>query len=86
MPLTQAQKDLVHGMKLFGCSTEQILLTGVQLWHPDDVVEMILYMADNNDATPMELYEMSSKISSARDRLMEAEEAENPEEAEEAED
>lgn len=82
MPLTQAQKDLVLGMKLHGCSIEQVLLTGVQLWHPDDIVEMILYMADNMEATPMQLYEMSSKISSARDRLMGEEEEENPEEAE----
>lgn len=82
MQLTQAQKDLVLGMKLHGCSIEQVLLTGVQLWHPDDIVEMILYMADNMEATPMQLYEVSLKISSARDRLMEAEEAENPEEAE----
>lgn len=92
MPLTQAQKDLILGMKLHGCGTEQMLLTGIQLWHPDDIVEMILYMANNMEATPAELYKMSSKISSERDRLMEAEEAENPEnpenpeEAEEAED
>ena len=66
MQLTQTQKDLVQGLKLFGCSFIQILLTAAQLWHPDDVIEMLLYMVEHKDATPEELYKASSKISARR--------------------
>lgn len=86
MELTQAQKDLLSGLKAFGCGKTQVLAMMFQLWHPEDTEKMIQYMMDNLSSSPAELYEMSSKISSARDRLMEAEEAENPEETEEAED
>ncbi len=66
--LTQAQKDLIHGLKLFGCSELQTLVMLAQLWHPDDLLEMLDYMLDHTKATPEELYEMSSKISSRRPR------------------
>lgn len=86
MELTQAQKYLLSGLKAFGCGKAQVLAMMFQLCHPDDTEEMIQYMMENTSSSPAELYEMSLKISSARERLMEAEEAENPEEAEEAED
>ena len=66
MQLTQAQKDLVHCLKAFGCSIEQVLATAAQLWHPDDTIEMLLYMVDHTTATPEELYKVSSRISAKR--------------------
>ena len=64
--LTQAQKDLVRGLKLFGCSWIQTLTMLAMLWHRDDLVEMLRYMVDNLDSTPAQLYEMCSRISSRR--------------------
>lgn len=64
--LTQAQKDLVHGLKLFECSRLQTLTMVAMLWHSDDLAEMLKYMVDNLDSTPAQLYEMCLKISSRR--------------------
>ena len=64
--LTQAQKDFIHGAKLFGCSFLQTLTMLAMLWHPDDLVEMLEYMVDHLDATPAQLYDMCLKISSKR--------------------
>ena len=66
MSLTQAQKDLVHGLKLFGCSLLETMIIAMELWHPDDLQEMLNYMVDHLDATPEQLYEMCLKISSKR--------------------
>ena len=66
MSLTQAQKDLVHGCKLFGCSKLQTIIMGMHLWHPDDLNEMLLYMVDHLNSTPEQLYEVCLKISSKR--------------------
>ena len=67
--LTQAQKDFVHGAKLFGCSWMQTLTMLAMLWHRDDLVEMLTYMVNNLDSTPAKLYEMCSRISSKRPSL-----------------
>lgn len=64
--LTQAQKDLVHGLKLFGCSRWQTLTMLAILEHPDDLVEMLMYMVNNLDSTPAQLYKMCLQISSKR--------------------
>ena len=72
--LTQAQKDLVHGLKLFGCSELQTLIMGLKLWHPDDLQEMLNYMVDHLEATPEQLYEMCFKITSGREQPEEFEE------------
>ena len=66
MSLTQAQKDFVHGLKLFGCSELQTIIMGLEMWHPDDLQEMLDYMVDHLDSTPAKLYEMCLKISSRR--------------------
>lgn len=67
--LTQAQKDFVHGTKLFGCSRLQTLVMGLELWHPDDLAEMLEYMVNNLDSTPAQLYETCLRISSRRPGL-----------------
>ena len=67
--LTQAQKDFVHGAKLFGCSFLQTLTMLAMLWHPADLGEALRYMVDNLDSTPAQLYEMCSRISSRRPGL-----------------
>lgn len=72
--LTPAQKDFIHGLKLFGCSELQTIIMGMNMWHPDDLKEMLEYMVDHLDSTPAQLYEMCLKISSRR---------KNPEEIEE---
>ena len=64
--LTQVQKEFVHLLKGLGCSQLQTLIMGLELWHPDDLAEMLEFMADNPDSTPTQLYEMCSKISSRR--------------------
>ena len=66
MSLTQAQKDLVHGLKLFGCSLAETMFIAMEMWHPDDLQEMLGYMVDHLDATPTQLYEVCMKISSKR--------------------
>ena len=66
MELSQAQKDLVQGLVLFGCSKIQVLAMMARLWHPDDIIEMLLYMVNNRTATPEELYKVSSRISAKR--------------------
>ena len=66
MELTQAQKDFIHGLKLFGCSKMQSLVMTAAMWHPDDLQEMLHYMVDHLESTPAQLYEMCLKISSKR--------------------
>lgn len=66
MSLTQAQKDFVHGLKLFGCSELQTLIMGMEMWHPEDLMEMLDYMTEHLDSTPAQLYEVCLQISSRR--------------------
>ena len=66
MSLTQAQKDFIHGLKLFGCDRLQALVMTAHMWHPDDLQEMLDYMVDHLDSTPAKLYEMCLQISSRR--------------------
>ena len=73
LSLTQAQKDLVHGLKLFGCSLLETLIIGMEMWHPDDLQEMLNYMIDHLDATPEQLYEVCMQIASKREQPEEEE-------------
>ena len=73
MLLTQAQKDFIHGLKLFGCSKMQALVMTAAMWHPDDLQEMLAYMVDHLDSTPAQLYEMCLQISSRREQPEELE-------------
>ena len=66
LSLTQAQKDFIHGLKLFGCSELQMLVMGMEMWHPDDLAEMLDYMVDHLDSTPEQLYEVCLQIASKR--------------------
>lgn len=71
--LTQAQKDFVHGLKLFGCSELQTIIMGLEMWHPDDLQEMLNYMVDHLDATPEQLYNVCFQITSGREQPEELE-------------
>ena len=66
--LSPVQKEFVHLLKGFGCNPLQTLVITLELWHPDDLVEMLEYMADNLDSTPAALCEMCLQISSRRPR------------------
>ena len=66
LSLTQAQKDFIHGLKLFGCSKMEALVMFAHMWHPDDLTEMLNYMVNHIDSTPAQLYEMCLNISSKR--------------------
>ena len=66
LSLTQAQKDFVYGLKLFGCSELQTIIMGLEMWHPDDLQQMLDYMVDHLDSSPEQLYEVCLKISSKR--------------------
>lgn len=72
--LTQAQKDFIHGLKLFGCSLLQTMVMTAYMWHPDDLQEMLDYMVEHLDATPEQLYKICLKISSRREQPEENEE------------
>jgi hypothetical protein len=37
-----------------------------QLWHPDDMMEMLMYIYDHREAKQEELYKVSSRISAKR--------------------
>ena len=73
LSLTQAQKDFVHGLKLFGCSELQTIIMGSEMWHPDDLKEMLNYMVDHLDSTPEVLYHVCLGISSKRKQTDEPE-------------
>ena len=64
--LTPEQKGFIHGLKLFGCSKLEILVMVLEMWHPDDLQEMISDMVEHPDSTPAELYETCLKISARR--------------------
>lgn len=71
--LTQAQKDFIHGLKLFGCSKTQALVMTAHMWHPDDLREILNYMVDHLDSTPEQLYEVCLQLSSKRKQPKEPE-------------
>ena len=73
MSLTQAQKDLIQGLKLFGCSLLEAMIITMELWHPDDLQEMLNYMVDHLDATPAQLYNVCFHITSGREQPEELE-------------
>ena len=64
--LTPEQKHLIQGLRLFGCSNIEMLVMVLEMWHPDDLDEMLNYMVEHPDATPAELYETCLKISARR--------------------
>ena len=76
MGLTLEQKQLIRGLKLFGCSLIETMAIVAELWHLDDVDEMLDYMFQHRDATPAQLYEVCCQISSRRGPMEEPEEEE----------
>lgn len=73
MSLTQAQKDLIQGLKLFGCSLLEAMIITMELWHPDDLQEMLNYMVNHLGATPEQLYNVCFQITSGREQPEELE-------------
>jgi hypothetical protein len=45
----------------------------MEMWHPDDLQEMLNYMIDHLDATPEQLYEVCMQIASKREQPEEEE-------------
>lgn len=66
MSLSPAQKNLIQGLKAFGCNEMRGMAIMAYLDNPEKVEEMRRYMVENPESTPTELYKMSSKISSRR--------------------
>ena len=64
--IAEMQETLIRCLAILGCEEICVLTIMAQLWHPDDIIEMLLYMVDHTTATPEELYKVSSRISAKR--------------------
>ena len=64
--LTPEQKHFIQGLRLFGCSNIEMLVMVLEMWHPDDLDEMLNYMVEHPDSTPAELSKACSRISARR--------------------
>ena len=49
------------------------MIITMELWHPDDLQEMLNYMVDHLDATPEQLYNVCFQITSGREQPEELE-------------
>ena len=74
MTLSPAQKNLIQGLKAFGCNKMRAMVIMARLDNPEKVEEMRRYMVKNPESTPKQLYEMSSKISSKKGNFPEIQE------------
>lgn len=57
--VTETQKDLIHGLKIFGAKTGTIVEIMLRLETESQQEEMLGYMVDHRDATPESLLEMA---------------------------
>ena len=55
MALTQTEKLLVRGLKIFGASEDETVSIGLLLETEEQQLEMMYWMADNPEATPSDL-------------------------------
>ena len=63
--MTETQKDLIHGLKIFGAKTGTIVEIMLRLETESQQKEMLGYMVDHRDATPEELLDEARRISRA---------------------
>lgn len=66
MGFSPEQKNLIQGLKAFGCNEMRGLVIMARLDNPEKVESMIHYMVANPESTPEELYKVSSRISAKR--------------------
>ena len=57
--MTETQKDLIHGLKIFGAKTGTIVEIMLRLETESQQEEMLSYMVDHRGATPESLLEMA---------------------------
>ena len=55
MELTEDQKLLIHGLKLFGVETDEMLGIMLALKTLEQQNELMLWMSDHQKATPSEI-------------------------------
>ena len=62
MDLTPAQRHLIRGLKIFGCTEEETI--GIVLYAdtPEKQDELMMYMAENQTATPQDILEKLEQI------------------------
>lgn len=82
MGFSPEQKNLIQGLKAFGCNEMRGLVIMARLDNPEKVEAMLRYMVTNPESTPEGLYKMSSKISAMKHPLeIDEEEDEDEDEA-----
>ena len=62
MMLTEIEKQLIHGLTLFGCDAVVTLAISMRLQTEESQEAMIDWMIEHRDASPVQLSEQSSKI------------------------
>ena len=77
MGFSPEQKNLIQGLKVFGCNEMRGLVIMARLDNLEKVESMIRYMVANPEATPEELYKVSSRISAKRRNMSEIDEEED---------
>ena len=64
--VAEMQETLIRCLAILGCEEICVLTIMAQLWHPDDMMEMLMYIYDHREAKQEELYKVSSRISAKR--------------------
>jgi hypothetical protein len=77
MGFSPEQKNLIQGLKAFGCNEMRGLVIMARLDSLEKVETMRRYMVANPESTPEELYKVSSRISAKRGDLPEIDEEED---------
>ena len=67
MPLTEYEKLLVDGLKIFGCNRLEILYIGVHLYTEEKQIKMMDWMCEHPEATPEQLMKLAAQISPPED-------------------
>ena len=62
--MTENQKMLARYLKAVGCDAASIVRIIEQTWEEDKTIAMLEFCRDNPDASPAELFAMSSTIAS----------------------
>ena len=60
--LTDLEKFLIQGLKIFGCDELDMLAVMLQLNKPDSQLAMCDWMLEHPDATPMQLSSQARKL------------------------
>ena len=77
MPLTEYEKLLVRGLKIFGCNRLEILCIGARLYTEEKQIKMMDWMCEHPEATPAQLMKLSEQITPLEELEDENEEVED---------